>query len=152
MQPDRPASYVDAMFLQKLDPLSRPLHGAVWTTYASVPESSGGVATWHYALSIDVTTKWQVSQADFYPKMEASSGWVARRWHEGHIPRPCVPGRPAVESGCLLTAAIHTEDAMPYILNDRSIMVQNDTHVFDLTQFRPLQKMDGYYLEIQASM
>jgi len=145
LQPDRPATYVDAMFLQELGSARPKLQGAVWTTSASVPQSSGGDVAWLYALSIDVTAKWQLSQADFFPRVEASSGWVARRWHQGHMPTACTAGSLAVGSGCLLSGAIRNDRAMPDVFNDRPIMVQNDTHVFDLIQMAPIAE-NGWVL------
>ncbi|CAE8604655.1 unnamed protein product [Polarella glacialis] len=142
----RPATSIDAMFMQQS--LSNPrsplvLGGMVWSTFASVPpsaalSSSSRHPTWHYMLSIDVKEPWRLSELDFYPTLTASAGWVVHRWHEGNMPAPCHDGAKAVESGCLLTSPVWSEASMPYLLNDRPIMVENDTHVYDLFQFAPI--------------
>merc|ERR1712060_297508 len=80
----------------------------------------------------------QLPQTDFYTIMSASSGWVARRWHSGNVPTACRSGQSAIESGCVLGPAIRSEASMPSVLNDRPIMVQNDTHVYDLMQLAPI--------------
>mmetsp|Transcript_86928 Transcript_86928/g.246464 ORF Transcript_86928/g.246464 Transcript_86928/m.246464 type:complete len:826 (+) Transcript_86928:58-2535(+) len=140
MQPDRPATYVDAMFMPGRLGNPRPSPtGMVWATHASVPAAAGGApSTWHYVLSIDVRRPWQLSQVDPYPPMAIASGWVARRWHRGHAPNTCVHGQGAVASGCLIGRAIRSELDMPQLLNNRSIAVRNDTHVFDLLQLSPI--------------
>ena len=81
-----------------------------------------------------VRAAWRLSEADFYPRMRAAEGWVARRWHAGHAPVPCAPAARAVASGCVSGPAIFADAAMPQVKTDRPIMVRNDSHAFDLWQ------------------
>lgn len=112
-------------------PRAKPT-GVITTTHSSV---SG--YTWHYVLATDIRVPWKLSERDLYPPVSAASGWVARRWHAGHAPNLCQQGAAALSSGCI-AAVVRGEDDMPAIANDRPVMVQNDTHVFDLWQFAPI--------------
>ena len=62
---------------------------------------------------------------------------VSRSWFTGHAPTPCANGLSALLSGCI-TAVIDAAGDIPAIHNTRAIMVQNDTHVFDLMQLSPV--------------
>ena len=55
-----------------------------------------------------------------------------------HHANLCVNGSEAESSGCLF-GEIRSADDFPSILNDRSLMVENDTHQFDLWQFAPVE-------------
>lgn len=133
IQPDKPVTSIDAM----LTPPSwgRRPSGHLWTTYAHVPggPASGQELRWYYVLAIDVSSPWQLQGTDPYPRIDPASGWVARRWHlsDGR-PTPCVQGQLARASGCLLA------QPLPRIVNDRPIMVRNDTKTYDLFHLAPV--------------
>jgi len=147
MQPDKPATYIDAMMGQTG---GRPAlnNGHIWAASSSVADGSGlgeSQIFFHYALSIDVqgTGKagFKLSSADFYPLMTVNPdrGWVAHRWHAGDMPTPCIDGQAAIQGGCIeAPGKIYSDNDMPMILNDRPIMVMNDTHVYDLTMMAPI--------------
>eukprot|EP01051_Picozoa_sp_SAG22_P025413 SAG22_NODE_7516_length_732_cov_1.058452_1_plen_217_part_01 len=144
IQPDRPASYIDAMFdetasLGAADWSSNtgqhPANGHVWSTHAAVNSSAaaaGSVLT-YYVLSIDVEAPgWQLSASDLFPAMR-SVNWVVHRWG-----RPCTNGSDAVRSGCASSASVGDGATLATIVNDRGIAVMNDTHAFDLHQLSPV--------------
>ena len=136
IQPSKPVTAIDMTWAQPSLGNPRPplpAHAHVWATSATV-----GSHTWHAVLSIDVKTAWQLQASDFYPAVDAAAGWVARRWFDGHAPRACADGAGAVASGCVLSGAIASDAAFPTLLNDRPIMVANDTHVFDLHLLAPV--------------
>ena len=123
LQPDKPATSIDATFTQIFQ---QPLPGHVWSTYSEVSSHH-----WHYVLSIDVLERWALHGDQVYPPV--SGRVLGRRWHQSHAPRPCRAGQRAVASGCILPPS-KTWD----ILNDRPIMVANDSHHFDLLQLSPV--------------
>ncbi|CAJ1359089.1 unnamed protein product [Effrenium voratum] len=118
LQPDKPATSIDATFTA-----TGPDSGRIWSTFTGL-----GGWSWHYVLYIDLISPWQLTYGDFYPELQTS---VWRRWHEAHRPRSCAHLQPAVASGCVGLG-------VPRLLNDRPIMVQNDTRRFDLVQFSPI--------------
>ena len=143
IQPDRPVSFVDAMFSPSFP------HGShIWGTYADV-ELEFAVAPLlrtFYVLSIDVSIPFQLSERDLYaaikgtteaarwsPRMAAKDGWLARRWFKSS----CINGSAAVASGCVLPP-ISSAATMPEIINDRGIVVQNDSHTFDIHTLYPI--------------
>ena len=67
----------------------------------------------------------------------SGGGWVAHPWHTGHRPTPCVNGTRALETGCI-SAHVLAGAEIPALYNARPIMVQNDTHVFDLLELAPV--------------
>lgn len=139
LQPDKPATSIDATFTSILSrDANLTFHGHVWSTYALVEAKQNDELMWHYLLSIDVNTSWQLTESDFFPRLNSRVGWVGRRWHQSHWPTPCVHGQPAVSSGCLLGPTISSQEDLPKLLNDRPIMVANDTHKFDLLQLSPV--------------
>lgn len=123
LQPDKPATSIDATFTQIFH---QPLPGHVWSSYSQV-----SAYRWHYVLSIDVLERWVLHGDHVYPPV--SGRVLGRRWHQSHAPTPCAPGLGAVASGCILPPS-NTWD----ILNDRPIMVANDSHHFDLLQLSPV--------------
>jgi len=131
IQPDRPATHIDAMFFSG-GALAEAPRGMIWNTHASV----AGL-TWHYLLSIDLMHSWRLSEDDFYPRVTASDGWVLRQWHRVHQENSCEAGADAVESGCVQTVIRRPQD-LPSIRNRRPIMVQNDSYTFDLWQLAPI--------------
>ena len=142
IQPDRPATAVDAMLMptalvhKRLGaglPSRQAPKGMVWTTYARV-----GMASWLLVLAIDVNQPWALSEADFYPRVHATSGWVARRWHSEHVSTACNVGEAAVSSGCITGKVIRSDHDMPILHTTRPIMVRNDSHRFDLWQLAPV--------------
>ena len=141
LQPDKPATSIDASFTTALG-APRKLQGHIWSTYAEVDVIPGIPLKlpWHYVLSIDVKLPWQLQVEDFYPPlaMTGARGGVARRWHAAHRPRACLDGQLAVKSGCVLGPSAVAEADLPRILNDRPVMVANDTHQFDLLQLAPV--------------
>lgn len=140
LQPDKPATSIDASFTMALEPSGRKLQGHIWGTYAEVDVIPAQLP-WHYVLSIDVKVPWQLQVDDFYPPLAMTGGargWVARRWHAAHRPTACLDGQLAVKSGCLLGPSAVAEADLPRILNDRPVMVANDTHQFDLLQLSPV--------------
>ena len=146
LQPDKPATSIDATFQNVFSQNAAPtLHGHIWSTHVAVESKVNGELMWHYLLSIDVNESWQLSEGDFFPRLDSHLGWVGRRWHDHHWPTPCVHGRAAVSSGCLLSPTISAEEHLPKILNDRPIMVANDSHRFDLLQLSPVLK-NGWVL------
>eukprot|EP00438_Fugacium_kawagutii_P003001 Skav233480 [mRNA] locus=scaffold1310:56392:61546:+ [translate_table: standard] len=144
LQPDKPATSIDASFMTALEG-RKLLQGNIWSTYAEVDEVDGvnvrsraSRLLWHYVLSIDVHASWHLQKGDFYPALDMKLGWVAHRWHRLHAPTPCLPGQLAVKSGCLLGPGAFIESDLPRVLNDRPVMVANDTHQFDLLQLSPV--------------
>jgi len=95
MQPDRPATLIDAMMTQTgLGTARPPPPGNVWGTHATVTSPTPSASQWSYILSIDVNTPWQLQALDFYPPFPISaSAFVYRRWHHGDIPTPCSAGQ-----------------------------------------------------------
>lgn len=155
LQPDRPATAVDSMFAQSGSRL--PPSGQVWTTSvtlaATAPPkntSSAAAMVWHYVLSVDVKTPWQIHGSDFYPMMVAEPSqqpeaqlppikWVAHSWFHGHGPTPCTHGSHAVASGCISKSGLIESAAdIPPLHNTRPIMVVNDTNAFDLMELAPV--------------
>ena len=159
LQPDRPATFIEAMF----DGASAP-GGHVWATHTRAklylsagPPSGGGsdtggggngrpatassttapmssmTTTQHLVLSIDVVTPYRLTSTDLYPAMSAASGWVAHRW--GSL---CAAGALAVASGCV--AAVASEATMPVLHTGppSKAAVKNDTHTFALHQLAPI--------------
>lgn len=146
LQPDKPATPIDFMYMQETNLSHRPrFAGQVWSSHAAVSGNDGNNLLWHYIFTVDVLEQWQLSDTDLYPVMQASAGWVVHRWHTGHTPTACLHTARAVDSGCLFSKPIREVSSMPFVLNDRPIMVQNDTHVFDLLQFAPIFK-NGWVL------
>ncbi|CAE7252706.1 Cbr3, partial [Symbiodinium natans] len=144
LQPDKPATAIDAVYMQSLEARTVPPPGLVWATYSQVRGAAKG-QIWHYALSIDLPRPWQLQPDDFYPSLDMARRWVVRRWHRNHRPNLCVNGSEALVSGCLL-AEIRVARDFPHILDDRPIMVQNDTHRFDLWQFSPVEENGWVFL------
>lgn len=140
LQLEKPATSIDASFMTALE--GRKLQGHIWSTYAEVDgvdvRSRVSTLLWHYVLSIDVHASWHLQKGDFYPPLDMNLGWVAHRWHRLHAPTPCLPGQLAVKSGCLLGPSAFIESDLPRVLNDRPVMVANDTHRFDLLQLSPV--------------
>lgn len=149
IQPDRPISYIDAMFdsstqIGALNEFNhktgqQPTNGHVWGTSSSLRrvearDPAAALATTFYLLSIDLKAPgWQVRRQDFFPVLQASTvGWLVHRWG-----KPCNHGALAVTSGCVLPP-VRTDADLPTLLNDRPIAVANDTHQFDLHQFSPI--------------
>ena len=146
LQPDKPATAVDSMFLQPTAADGSALHngarapptGQVWATHAIVEEM-----TWHYLLSIGVSAPWKVHGRDLYPMVPdtvaaaGTDGWVAHPWFTGHEPTACTHGSHALASGCVVAAA-KTAAQIPALHNTRPIMVQNDTQTFDLLELAPV--------------
>eukprot|EP00435_Cladocopium_sp_Y103_P075365 s16_g56.t2 len=140
LQPDKPATSIDASFKVALEAPGRQLQGHIWSTYAEVDVIPLRLP-WHYVLSIDVKVRWQLQVDYFFPPLAMTGGargWVARRWHAAHRPTACLDGQLAVRSGCLLGPSAVAEADLPRILNDRPVMVANDTHQFDLLQLSPV--------------
>merc|ERR1719362_2823599 len=104
----------------------------VWSTCVRM----AGGHVWHYVLSIDQREPWRLHGDDLFPRMTQGQ-WVSRSWFTGHVPTPCTNGSRALKSGCV-TASIRSANDIPAIHNTRPIMVQNDTHVFDLMQLSPV--------------
>ncbi|CAE7881461.1 unnamed protein product, partial [Symbiodinium necroappetens] len=117
-----------------------PVPGLIWSTLSCLEGQF-----WHYALSIDLHQPWQLRPEDFYPEIDMARRWVARRWHRDHHANLCVNGSEAESSGCLF-GEIRSADDFPSILNDRSLMVENDTHQFDLWQFAPVEDNGWVFL------
>mmetsp|Transcript_70058 Transcript_70058/g.180567 ORF Transcript_70058/g.180567 Transcript_70058/m.180567 type:complete len:808 (-) Transcript_70058:158-2581(-) len=144
LQPDKPATYIDLMLLQHaplLVGLRAPPPGHVWTTYSDVAVSQRSSATrqlWYYVLSIDLQEPWHLTAADPYPALDATSRWLARRWHKGHAPSTCKDGAPAVASDCVLGPHRLRAGQMPVLLNDRPAAFEHDTHAYDLHQLSPI--------------
>lgn len=122
VQPDRPATFIDAMLASGVNaPNGRGApNGAVWTTSVTL-----GTDVWHYALSIDLKASWRLDSTDFYPRASATE-YVLRRWHHGDAPARCEEGGSAASCGCDGPATISDLTAL---INDRPIMVANDTHM-----------------------
>lgn len=95
MQPDRPATYIDAMFdegtvlganvvfSQRTG--QQPANGHVWSTFAAVPLKNttttlpgrpdlAAMVRTHYVLSINLSTAWKLAENDLYPPIAASTG------------------------------------------------------------------------------
>ena len=184
LQPDKPATAVDSMFLQPPHRardrsggytgedrlvggdgvggrvghawLRTAPSGMVWATSTVLARQ-----VWHYVLSIDVRVPWRLHGDDLYPELPTSptpdevadgtttnvtihhaassvgEGWMAHSWFTGHRPTECTPGSDALASGCV-QAHVRTADELPPLVNARPIMVQNDTHVFDLLTLAPI--------------
>ena len=139
LQPDKPATAVDSMFSQGVGPQTAP-PGPVWATSTSFARSGGAVSplVWHYLLSVDVSSPWNVSGRDLYPMIPTGAddeegmpkgmpeGWVAHQWFTGHMPTPCIGGSRALASGCVMARVKSARD-LPPIHNTRPIMIENDT-------------------------
>ena len=167
LQPDKPATSVDSMFAQP--PLPRPSAaeagvtvrsaptGHVWATKTRFPDdtptSSSYNAVWHWVLSIDVASPWNLHGGDLYPMIPDAAadaaaargtgaatdgeGWVAHSWFTGHSPTNCRHGAKAVSTGCV-SAVVGSAEDIPALHNTRPIMIPNDTHVFDLLELAPV--------------
>ena len=130
-----------------------PPPGLVWSSSTSL-----GGSLWHYVLSIDVRTPWKLHGSDLYPitipdtpDMTAAAGvadgaapaakrrrWVAHQWFTaGHRETACVDGSFARAAKCI-AAVVASAAEIPALHNTRPIMVQNDTHRFDLLELAPV--------------
>lgn len=170
LQPDKPATSVDSMFAQPSDVdvagagaawRSSPT-GHVWATNTrmhdvnpSGPDGAMSHAVWHWVLSIDVTSPWNLHGSDLYPMIpntvadavgprgsrttakDGGEGWVAHSWFTGHGPTNCKHGAKALATGCV-SAVVGSAEDIPALHNARPIMVTNDTHVFDLLELAPV--------------
>jgi hypothetical protein len=145
IQPDRPASYIDAMFddttilgantIWSHNTGQHPARGHVWSTHVAI-----NATVTYFVLSIDIKIPYQLSALDLYPppcmmhQVECkSNAMVVYRWGNR-----CVNGTDdAVRSGCV-TIAEDANRLATLITNDRGVAVKNDTHTFDLHQFAPI--------------
>jgi hypothetical protein len=141
LQPDKPATAVDSMFVHNgSNPERTAPSGQVWTTFTAFENR-----VWHYVLSIGLQARWRIRGDDFYPSLTTAQGegWVAHTWFRQHSPTPCRHGHRALESGCVL-ASVHSAQDIPALQNVRPIMVFNDTHKFDLMELAPI--VNGWVL------
>ena len=142
IQPDRPATYIDAMLdsttslgasLWSAKTGQHPANGHVWGTHASVNVSASGTMLVHFILSIDIKPPgWQLSASDLYPPTQPGARWVVHRWGSA-----CANGSDATGSGCA-SAVPGGAKTLVRIVNDRGIAVANDTHAFDLHMISPV--------------
>lgn len=130
LQPDKPATTVDSLLAREQATAPPGMVTATSTVLGSL--------AWHYVLSVDVAAPFKLAAGDLYPRMEgAPSTWVLHSWFSGHHPTGCVNGSLAVASGCLAATVASARD-IPAIHNTRPIMVENDTHTFDLVMLAPV--------------
>eukprot|EP01065_Artemidia_motanka_P014747 TRINITY_DN18589_c0_g1_i2.p1 TRINITY_DN18589_c0_g1~~TRINITY_DN18589_c0_g1_i2.p1 ORF type:complete len:1013 (+),score=314.37 TRINITY_DN18589_c0_g1_i2:54-3092(+) len=139
LQPDRPATTIDRALLpaalSRAEGLHMPAGGRIWATHSAL---SG--LTWRYVLSINVTAEVEILAADLWPQTADGAGVVVRRWFAGHAPAACADGAAALATGCVTSAPAPNASTLFTVLNDRPVMVENDTHVFDLHTLVPVHR------------
>jgi hypothetical protein len=89
---------IDATWAQGRFPprKEKQVAAAVWSAHTGV-----GDMTWHYVVSIDVPTSFQLLPTDLWPRLDsrkAATLVVHRRWHAS----PCTDGTTASDCGVIL--------------------------------------------------